>query len=184
MIAVGYMAKYVASAPDAPGFEAVEDLYSVSPCLSAYFADYIGRWKHNGFWLFDSPELIGLVAAESGRDLEGTTLFYYEACGQEFDTSAGGWSSFDREASLTTAVSPPVNQTLHGYDVVSFSAGAGPECSPLSCNGLASRVEVDRHCLLASAGEARRLLESGLFADAEPGPYRIFAVHSVPWPGS
>jgi hypothetical protein len=36
----------------------VDDLYSVSSCFSEDFTDYINYWKHNGYWFFDSPEII------------------------------------------------------------------------------------------------------------------------------
>jgi hypothetical protein len=35
---------------------------------------------------------------------------------------------------------------------------------------------------MQSFDEARTLVESGKFNEAEPGPYRIFAVYSVAWP--
>ncbi len=79
-------------------------------------------------------------------------------------------------------VEQPAAAEPEGYDVVSFSAGTSPECSPLSCNGLAKEIPTNRHCLLDSFEEAKGLLEQGKFVKCEPGPYRIFAVHSVEWP--
>ena len=72
--------------------------------------------------------------------------------------------------------------TLEGYDVVTFSARTSAECSPLSCNVLAAEMETNEHCLLPSFERAAQLLEEGRFTNAEPGPYRVFAVHSVSWP--
>ena len=46
--------------------------------MSEVFADYVDFWKDNGFWLFDSPEVIKNIAQENSIDLAGTTLFYYE----------------------------------------------------------------------------------------------------------
>jgi hypothetical protein len=41
----------------------VVDIFSVSACISEDFADYhIQYWKHNGYWLFDSPEIIRKLA--------------------------------------------------------------------------------------------------------------------------
>jgi hypothetical protein len=54
----------------------------------------------------------------------------------------------------------------------------------LSCNSLASEVETNARCLLHSFEQARTLLENGTFKDAEPGPYKIFAVYAVAWPGA
>src|SRR6185503_10722544 len=79
MIPVGYMAKRVTARPAWLDAERVKDVYSVSGCVSKNFADYISYWKHNGYWFFDSPELIVDVARDHSVDLEGTTLFFYEA---------------------------------------------------------------------------------------------------------
>jgi len=76
----------------------------------------------------------------------------------------------------------PPKKVLEGYDVATFFVRSSPECSPLSCNALAVKVETNQHCLLASLEQAQHLLESGEFKNSEPGPYRIFAVYSVEWP--
>jgi hypothetical protein len=58
----------------------VVDIFSVSACISEDFADYrIQYWKHNGYWLFDSPEIIRKLATERAIPLDGTSLFFYEA---------------------------------------------------------------------------------------------------------
>ena len=65
---------------------------------------------------------------------------------------------------------------------MTFSAGSSPECSPLSCNGVAKELPTNAHCLFAGFEEAEAALSRGAFKDSEPGPYRIFAVYSVDWP--
>ena len=75
MIPAGYMAKRVACRPEWMKAERVADVYSVSNCVSKDFADYIGFWRHNGFWLFDSPKVIQEIAAEHSVDLKETRLF-------------------------------------------------------------------------------------------------------------
>ena len=52
------------------------------------FDDYVDYWKHNGFWLFDSPEIIHNLAQENSINLAGTMLFYYEVYEKEFDGEA------------------------------------------------------------------------------------------------
>jgi hypothetical protein len=54
------------------------------------------------------------------------------------------------EPSFPTQVIVPPEKVLDGYDVVSFHAGTSAECSPLSCDGLATEVETNSHCLLAT----------------------------------
>ena len=180
MVPVGYMAKRVVKRPDSLPAERVSSIYSVSGCISEDFADYINFWKHNGYWLFDSPAVITDVARENNIDLAETMLFFYEV--YELQFNSGEWTPFDPEPSFGTNVSLPEAKVLEGYDVVTFYVQTSPECSPLSCNSLAAEVETNPRCLLQSFEQARQLLESGTFNDSEPGPYRIFAVYSVAWP--
>jgi len=70
--------------------------------------------------------------------------------------------------------------SLEGFDVTSFVVHTSPECSPLSCNSLAEKIPTNRHCLFNTFDEAKSAIDNGMFAGAEPGPYRIIAVYSVP----
>jgi hypothetical protein len=85
MIPAGYMAKRVHKATDWLQPSEVVDIYSVSGCISEDFADYINHWKHNGYWFFNSPEIIRSISVKESVALEGTSLFYYEAHALEFD---------------------------------------------------------------------------------------------------
>jgi hypothetical protein len=180
MIPVGYLAKRVVPKPEFLKASQVVDIFSVSNCVNDDFADYIGYWKHNGYWLFDSPEIMRSLAAEHAISLAGTSLFYYEAYELEFDGRS--WSPVTGEPSLETHVSPPLHSRLEGFDVVTFFARNAPECSPLSCNSLAEKVATNTHCLFESFEQAETALNKGVFEAGEPPPYRIFAVYSVDWP--
>jgi len=182
MLPVGYMAKRISERPEWLPSAEVADIYSVSGCISGNFAEFINFWKHNGYWFFDSPDIIRQLAQAHSIDLSGTKLFYYEAHPLEFDNKSKTWRGFEPEASFATNVAVPDMKVLEGFDVVSFELGTTPECSPLSCNGLASQTRTNRHCLLDSLERARDLLESSQPKKMEPGPYRIFAVYSVDWP--
>jgi hypothetical protein len=179
MIPVGYMAKRVQKRPDWLRAPHVIDIFSVSGCVSEDFTDYIDYWKHNGFWLFDSPEIIKRVAKENSIPLEGTSLFYYEAHEMEFDGES--WHSYAPEPSFPTNVLLPSKKQLEGFDVVNFTARTTPECSPLSCNSLAKELPTNAHCLFASFDEAETNVSNGAFNESEPGPCRIFSVYSVDW---
>jgi hypothetical protein len=172
------MAKRVQK-PKGFNMEEVTDIYSVGSCVNDDFADYINFWRHNGFWLFDSPEIIRDVAKENSIDLTGKSLFYYEVYEQEFDGS--DWRLFHPEESFPTQVVEPENKRLEGFDVVTFFSGHAPECSPLSCNGLAKEIPTNPHCLLSSFEVAFAAIGHGKFNNSEPGPYRIFAVYSCDW---
>ncbi len=180
MVPAGYMAKRVQS-PKGFHIDHVVDVYSVSRCVNDNFADYIKYWKHNGYWFFDSPEIIRTVARENSIQLEGTFLFYYEVYEMEFDGQS--WRPYQPEPSIPTNVVPAPGKKLEGFDVVTFFAKNAPECSPLSCNALAQEIRTNDHCLLAGFDEAYDRVTSGDFSKAEPGPYRIFAIYSLDWPG-
>lgn len=179
MIPVGYLAKRVAPRPDWLKASSVTDIYSVSHCTSPDFANYIPLWRHNGWWFFDSPDLIQQLAQENSIDLHGTKLFYYEVHGMEYDEEEHEWLELETELPFETRVIPPTHKVLEGFDLVSFSAGTNAECSPLSCNHLAQKVETNSHCLFSTFEQAQQLVESEAFKGVEPGPYRIFAVYSV-----
>jgi hypothetical protein len=179
MIPAGYMYKRVVAAPDWLQTEPDTDVYSVSGCISAHFTDYTPFWRHNGFWLFDSPEVMESVAAEAGVNASALTLLYYELFEQAYEEENRRWVPVVPDPALPTSVRPPDTKRLLGYDVVTFSCGTSPECSPLSCNGLAGPASANRYCLLDTLEEAQRRLESGLFNNSEPGPFRILAVHTV-----
>jgi hypothetical protein len=182
LIPAGYLAKSVSFPPGyldtgTPTHHA--DIYSLSSCVNDDFADYVNFWKHNGYWLFDRPEIIQTIAQENQIDLTGSLLFYYEVYGLEFDGKL--WRAYDPSGSSETNVVAPRQKQLEGFDVVTFFAGSTPECSPLACNKLAEKIPTNSHCLLENFQEAKSQLENGAFADGEPGPYRIFAVYTVCW---
>ncbi len=179
MIPVGYMAKQIAIKPDWLKANQVKDIYSVSNCTSHDFADYINFWKHNGYWLFNSPKDIEDLAKENNINLKGTTMFYYEAYELESDEEEPKWESFSPEESFLTSVKEPKEKTLQGYDIISFSTGNDPECSYLSCNHMAEEIKVNEHCLLQDIDTAIELINKKTFIGCEPGPCRIFAVYTV-----
>lgn len=175
------MAKKVSTKPDWLKASGVADIYSVSCCISRAFCDYIKHWKHNGYWFYNSPQIVEEVACAESIDLSDHELFYYELYEQQFDEESGMWQPFQPEKDFTTDVDVPRRRQLVGFDVVTFSVQTSPECSPLSCNNLAESIPVNEHCLLESFEQAKELLEAGTFNNSEPGPFRIFAVYSPSW---
>jgi len=97
MLPAGYMTKRVVRKPDWLKASRVEDIYSVSGCISKDFADYINFLKHNGYWLFDSPNVNEQLAREQSFHLTGTTMFYYEVHEQEFDDAKKQWCPDERQ---------------------------------------------------------------------------------------
>lgn len=176
---VGYMYKQVSARTAWLKAESVEDIYSVSGCISHDFDDWINEWKHNGYWLFDRPDIMESIALQKGIDLSTMQLFFYRASAREWDTFDEVWLDYTPEPSFETNVQPPKETILEGYDVVSFSCGNQCECSPLSCNHLAESIPVNRHCLFERREDALSLLHSPELKRCEPGPYRLFEVHRV-----
>ena len=122
MIDAGYMAKGIAGKPDwitAPG---VVDIGSVSYCISEAFCDYIQHWKHNGYWLFDSPAAIREIASSQSIDLSAHRLFFYQVYQLQFDEERRSWQPFEPDPAFTTHVEAPARKQLLGFDVVSFDA--------------------------------------------------------------
>jgi hypothetical protein len=180
MIPVGYMAKSSCKKPKGFDLPNIDDVYSVGSCVNDDFADYTNYWKHNGYWLFDSPAIIQTIAQENAVNIQGSKLFYYEAHETEFTGDV--WRPFSPDPSIPTNVIQPSEKKLEGFDVVTFYCGNAPECSPLSCCYLAQKIQTNSHCLFETFDEADTSLNSGNFTGGEPGPYRIFAVYSVDWP--
>ena len=182
MIELGYMAKRIVTRPDWLDVPNVRDIYAVSDCISDDFCDYINFWVHNGFWFFNSPNVIQSLCTANQIDLTDTRLVYYRGYELQFDADARSWVSFVGDDHFDTSVSAPSSANLLGYDIVTYSMQNMPECSPLSCNHLATEVRVNEHCLIDSLDYAKDRLQNGVFEDSEPGPFRIIAVNSVDSP--
>lgn len=184
MIPAGYMFKFVSALAGEVTAANVIDFFSAGACgsgISPCFAEYIPYWKHNGYWFFNSPDVMIEIARQNGIDLAGMTLFFYEIYEFECDKPLGHdelqWIPFQCEPSFTTDVLLCNEKILAGYDVVEFSLRNSPECSLLSCCNLAEHFDVNSHCLFDTFEEAKKAVESGQFHDSEPGPYRILAVY-------
>jgi hypothetical protein len=177
MIQAGYMYKQIVL-PEGWNCLHVTKIYSVSHCISKDFADYIPFWKHNKYWFFNNPEDMAIIIKEQKISDEFELLFY-ELYEKEFDEGEGVWQDFTVEESFGYQVTAPVQREFLGFDIVSYSLGTSHQCSPLSCNGLCQDVEVNEYCLLDDFDHAIRLTETLNTSKAEPGPYRIIAVHRV-----
>ncbi len=189
MIPMGYMAKRVVPLPEVMKFPGVKDIYSVSNCVNDDFFNYTDSWRHNGYWVFDRPEIIVELSKENQVDLAVTTLFFYEVYEQEFvydvGRKCGVWrkTSPDRHGTPVN-VKVPDSKRLEGFDIVTVWVENSPdmEHSPLSCNGIAEDVSVNEHCLIETLEAAKAAIDEGMFHGGEPGALRIVAVYTVEWP--
>jgi hypothetical protein len=180
MLPLGYQMKRIWRAPPGFGPPHVRDVYAVSDCLSESF-DSASEVKGNEHGFYASPSELRAFAARHALPFDGFALFYYEAYELEHVDGEPGahWRRFAPDNVAAATIEPPSGHMLAGFDVAALSGGELPGCSPLSCNGLANELTTNEHCLLPSVEVAIQALESGAFANSEPGPYRIIAVYSV-----
>ena len=178
MIPLGYLYKHVVRVPEWLKASSVNDVFSVSNCISKYFAIYYDWNKHNGYGVFNSPTLMQTLAHEHNVDLTGTTLFYYETYEKQYDNWKKSWVPFYPCGAVAVDSTMAGEKQLAGFDVVTYSYF--PECSPLSCNRLADIISVNEHCLLRTFDEAKELIEKNAFnSGSKRGPYNILAVYTI-----
>lgn len=167
----GYFPKIVIREPDwlkeAP---VVEEICSVSNCISKAPPDWIDRWKHNKMWMYDSPELAWSVVPEQDRGRY--TLFAYRILPHLFNESG------ETELVLPDLSVVPIPDEFSriGYDAVSRSCGTNFECSPLSCNHMAPEYPVNKHCLVDNLDTAVTMARTFARGNCEPGPYCVIEV--------
>lgn len=179
MLPAGYMAKKVMAKPEWLKAPQVVDIYSVSSCMSANFAEYIHYWKHNGWGLFDTPGIIQGLIAEHKMAAERLTYFYYEVYELEYNRENRQWREVTCQKDFLTDIQVPDFKQHEGYDVVSIHDNNIPGCSLLSCNNLAGECSVNNRALFEDFTATKQALEAGMFDKAEPGFLRIMAVYTL-----
>jgi hypothetical protein len=172
VILCGYFPKLIATRPEWLAEPTVEDVCSVSKCVSPGPDDWVDQWRHNLLgWFNTVTDARSVVPA---NDVSRYRLFAYRL------------PSFYRQGhpepvrlprDVSAEPLPPGFVSL-GFDVYSNSMDSilGPECSPLSCNSMASEFHVNRHCLLATLDEARDAAATFSVEHPEPGDYYVAEV--------
>jgi hypothetical protein len=131
------------------------------------------HWLHNEWGFFDTWTDARRVAPSK---FDGFAMFAYRLLPARF--------KHGRTSSLTIRDFPvdrlPAGFVSLGFDVVSMDASSSFECSPLSCNGLAGEVAVNRYCLVEDLGEAMALADRFSREEPEPGPYYVLEVLRQP----
>lgn len=190
---LGYFLKNVTARPGWLADPRVQDICSVSDCISKSPERVWTRWAFNHSGFYDTPELAA-QDAEAGVQYD---VFGYEMFPLVFED--GHMRSVAVSAWLNTNDSHlpahhlPGSQLL-GFDVISTrpatlgTSHTAPtmvsfECSPLSCNGRCTEYQINRHCLLDEWEEAVRAAMDFSVDQPEPGRYVIFAVHRRPHDG-
>lgn len=170
LILVGYFPKERATPPQYLLDHGVEEIGSVSPCLSPGPDGWIEAWKHNEWACYDDPATAWSMVAASRRS--DFCLYAYEVYPAGFEEGQ------EIELDGPKPDAAPIDSTFEfiGWDAVSDSGGQRQfECSPLSCNHMAEGIPVNRSCLLDFEG-ARALALRADELGCEPGPYYVVKV--------
>ncbi len=169
-ILIGYFPKRTMKRPEWLKAMSVDEVCSVSECVSRGPANWIDNWRHNEMWVYDSPELASSVVPEAERN--EYDLYAYKILPVVFDE--GSQQPF-AVPELEVQPLPGAFERL-GIDVVSRSFGNCFDHSPLSCNGMAEHVAMNRHCLVEDVETAFRLAAEFEAGGCEPGPYHVVEV--------
>ena len=193
LILIGYLPKRIVDVTkdaDAPRFRGVEEICSVSECISKSPPDWVDCWLHNtDTWLFDDPGAAWWVVPEVER--ERYRLYGYRLLPTLFHESG-------KETELTLpeikAAPIPASFVRIGYDAVEHTteylrqASSIEEtrdevepplsfgCSPLSCNYMAEEHPVNRYCLIDDPDTALAMARDFATGNCEPGPYCVVEV--------
>jgi hypothetical protein len=169
-IFVGFFPKRTQPAPTEFNSGNILEIASVAECISSGPEGWIQHWKHNPMGFFDTQKLASQVIE---NDPEEYDLYAYRV----FPVRCKGGET--ESISITNAPGDvPEAYRFLGYDIVTKSQADFFECSPLSCNYLASDYEVNQFCLIDDLEvAAQALVDICQSGKAEPGPYYLFAVY-------
>ena len=121
------------------------------------------------------------LACVSSAEQSDYRLYAYRAFPIVFDISGiprrqASGNMFSRDEPALPS-EPDLSHYEHlGYDIVEYSGYVNYGCSPLSCNGMASRYPTNCFCLLDSLETAYRAALNFGIEQPEPGPYIIIEV--------
>ena len=193
-VLIGYFPKSISHEPRMQG---VEEICSVSGCISPGPGGWINLWRHNDFAVYDTERLAESVVADAFQivvepEPAARPPWKVTLCQDPFPNGQllaykifpVRYRPDGEEPIEVTGVAPePLSDRYQrlGYDAVICEGGCylGFGCSPLSCNGRASYLPINAHCLLENADEAhrwaRKLAASG-GQEGEPGSYVVIEV--------
>ena len=168
-ILIGYFPKKTAKRPEWLEVPHVEEVCSVSDCISSGPDGWIDHWTHNAFWAYDSPDAAWSVVPANQADFD---LYAWRIFPVRFTDEHDEPLELPH---LDVAPLPPTFIRL-GFDAVSRHLDSTFECSPLSCNSMAQEIPVNRFCLVETESEAFRVAREFARTEPEPGPYFLIEV--------
>lgn len=145
------------------------EVCSVSHCLNPAPENWVEHWRHNDLGLFNTPsDAWSIVPAQAN----GFRLFAYRLLpirylGEQAEPFEIAQQNVEPLQSAFVSL---------GFDVVNKIFSAFFECSPLSCNGMADEVAVNRFCLLETLADAILFAQRCAREEPEPGPFYVLEV--------
>lgn len=173
MTDAGYFAKRVESTPAWLSVATVRDVCSASHHVSSAPDGWVEHWRHNGFgWFNRASDALAVVPAGQAGEFR---LFAYRIYPRLFR------EGLERDLAWPPDARPdPIPNTFRslGFDSVSKSMESvlGFECSPLSCNSMATELAVNEHCLFESLEAAVAGATRFSTQQPEPGDYFVVEV--------
>jgi hypothetical protein len=167
---IGYFPKRLTEPPDWLKVLPIEEICSVSGCISQEPEDWIDQWQHNECWVFDTPELAWSVVPLPDRS--AFRLYAFKMYPARFEH--GQLIQIELPTLQVSPLPPSFNRL--GYDIVSRSVTPMFECSPLSCNNMAEHHPVNRCCLVETEADGLRIAIEFSISEPEPGPYYLVEV--------
>lgn len=156
---------------------------TLSGCIVKGFGDDISTFRHNGWYLYDTPSILAELAAAEKVPRASLRLLYAEVYPRTFSEAGVDLGELKPDPHFDTDIKPPADKTLLGYDVVNFYAGNFPECSYLSCNAMYREIDgLNEYLLFPDWQNALEKLQAGVFSHCEPGPTRLIALYDTAWP--
>ncbi len=168
-VLVGFFPKITEQKLDWLKNRIVQEICSVSACISKGPDHWIEQWKHNELGFYDSEALARSIISKNSQSFD---LYAYRMYPVKFEL--GQVAPFEIPLHMKAEL---FSYEFLGYDPVCRSAGSHFECSPLSCNHGADDFAVNRYCLIPQLEDAYKTCIKISQGRYEPGPYYLLEVH-------
>jgi hypothetical protein len=177
---LGYGVRRTALPAESTTFEqaGVEEICSVADHIAKRPTGWEKRWGFNRACCYDS-EAVALATAQ-GED--GFQLLAYALVEQKLDEVGNLVRVVPESIFVGGLPGLPTGPVPDGFVSVGYDAVCSEPrfmdfcCSPLSCNGLATEIGVNRYCLIDDLDEALRVAQRFDREQPEPGPYYVVQV--------
>lgn len=179
---VGFFPKRTARRLDWPKTTAVEEVCSVSTCISQGPEGWLDHWLHNALGFFPSEDVARAVANEDPpADFD---MYAYRMLPVAFPPGGEirALQATDERAFKSAALAQDMPSGFErlGWDAAGnwrgWEQSLGFDCSPLTCNGQAAVIATNRHGLVSSLTDALEMAQRFGREQPEPGTYYLLEV--------